>query len=224
MTIKDVVRPIPGVRQISILRQQLHFRSSASYWESEYAKGRTSGPGSYGDLGHGKAEFLNAFVRDHRVSSIIEFGCGDGHQLSLANYPCYIGLDVSPAAIGLCKARFVDDQTKSFFLYKGDCFVDRTGLFTADAALSLDVIYHLVEDQVFHTYMNHLFAAGKRYVVVYSTNNQIKDDAPHVRHRNFSLWVDEHFPQWQLVETVRGPSSQPGRADFFIYERSTHRN
>jgi SAM-dependent methyltransferase len=222
MTIKDIVRPIPGVRRISILRQQLYFRNSASYWESEYAKGHTSGPGSYGDLGHGKAEFLNAFVRDQQVSSIIEFGCGDGHQLSLANYSRYIGLDVSPTAIGLCKARFADDQTKSFFLYKGDCFVDRTGLFTADAAISLDVIYHLIEDKVFHAYMNHLFAAGKRYVVVYSTNCQIKDDAPHVRHRNFSLWVDEHCPQWRLMEIVHGPDSQPGRADFFIYERSTY--
>jgi len=128
-------------------------------------------------------------------------------------------LDVSRAAIGLCKSRFADDPSKSFFLYEGDSFVDRMGLFAADLAISLDVVYHLIEDQVFETYMEHLFSAGQRYVVVYSTNQAMRDDAPHVRHRQFSLWVDDHCPQWRLTDVVQGPSSLPRRADFFVYER-----
>jgi len=219
MTVKDLVRPIPGVRQLSRLRQQFSFSGSAHYWELNYEQGGSSGPGSYGDLGQGKAEFLNGFVRDCNVESVIEFGCGDGHQLSLANYPHYIGLDVSRAAIRICKSRFADDPSKSFFLYEGDSFVDRVGLFAADLAISLDVVYHLIEDQVFEAYMKHLFAAGKRYVVVYSTNKEIRDDAPHVRHRQFSLWVEQNCPQWGLIDVVRGPSSLPRRADFFVYER-----
>ena len=91
----------------------------------------------------------------------MEFGCGDGHQLALADYPCYIGLDVSAAAIRLCKDRFSDDRTKSFFLYDGECFVDRVGLFSADLGISLDVVYHLVEDAVFDAYMRHLFESIK---------------------------------------------------------------
>src|SRR5882757_7489873 len=185
MTVKDLVRPIPGVRQLSRLRQQLGFSGSARYWELNYEQGGSSGPGSYGDLGQGKAGFLNSFVCNRNVESVIEFGCGDGHQLSLAKYPHYVGLDVSRAAIRMCKRRFADDPTKSFFLYEGDAFVDRIGLFAADVAISLDVVYHLIEDQVFEAYMKHLFVAGKRYVVVYSTNNEIRDDAPHVRHRQF---------------------------------------
>jgi SAM-dependent methyltransferase len=219
MIVKDLVRPIPGVRQLSRLRQQLGFSGSARYWELNYEQGGSSGPGSYGDLGQGKAEFLNGFVRDCNVESVIEFGCGDGHQLSLAKYPHYVGLDVSRAAIRMCKRRFADDPTKSFFLYEGDAFVDRMGLFAADVSISLDVVYHLIEDQVFEAYMKHLFAAGKRYVVVYSTNKEIRDDAPHVRHRQFSLWVEENCSQWGLIDVVRGPSSPPRRADFFVYER-----
>ena len=160
MTVKDLVRPLPGVRRLSLLRQRLSFGGSAPFWDRNYARGGTSGAGSYGTLGTAKAEFLNAFVREHGVRSVTEFGCGDGHQLSLADYPRYIGLDVSRAAIALCKRRFADDPTKSFFLYDGSCFVDRAGLFTSDLAISLDVIYHLVEDPVFETYMTHLFAAG----------------------------------------------------------------
>jgi hypothetical protein len=223
MTVKDLVRPIPGVRRLSLLRQQLRFVGSAHYWESNYTSGGTSGDGSYGNLARGKAEFLNAFVREHAVGSITEFGCGDGQQLSLAEYSCYTGLDVSRAAIGLCKRRFAGDPTKSFFLYDGECFVDRVGLFIADLAISLDVVYHLIEDRVFETYMEHLFGAGQRYVVVYSTNTVMRATAPHVRHRHFSSWVEDNCPQWQLVQVTRGPNFGPGAADFFVYERLTGR-
>jgi hypothetical protein len=217
--VKDLVRPFPGVRQLSILRQRIGFTGSSQYWELTYARGGTSGGGSYGALALGKAEFLNAFVREHSVQSITEFGCGDGNQLSLADYPRYVGLDVSPSAIALCKRRFSDDETKSFFLYSNASFVDRAGLFVADVAISLDVIYHLIEDEIYRLYMAHLFAAGDRYVVVYSTNALMGGTAPHVRHRCFSSWVEDNCPQWRLADVTRGPDSGPGRADFFVYER-----
>jgi cyclopropane fatty-acyl-phospholipid synthase-like methyltransferase len=224
MTVKDLVRPLPGVRQLSLLRQHLGFAGSASFWERNYARGGTSGSGSYGVLAQAKADFLNEFIHKHDVKSVIEFGCGDGHQLHLANYPCYVGLDVSRSAIGMCKRRFTDDPTKSFFLYDGSCFVDRVGLFTADLAISLDVIYHLVEDSVFEAYMAHLLTAGRRYVVVYSTNAVMGQTAPHVRHRCFSSLVEDNFPQWRLVQVAPGTNTGLGRADFFVYERLTGEN
>jgi hypothetical protein len=220
MTVKDIIRPVPGVRQLSLLRQRLNFNGSSDFWESTYAQGGTSGPGSYGVLAHGKAEFINSFVRSNNVQSVIEFGCGDGNQLSLAKYPSYVGLDVSRSAIGLCKSRFANDLHKSFFIYDGNCFADHRGLFTADLALSLDVVYHLTEDSVFELYMTHLFAASNQYVIIYSTNAIIKQDAPHVRHRHFSSWIDSNCPQWLLKGRADGPASGPRRADFFVYERS----
>ena len=148
MNVKDLMRPLPGVRQASLLRQRLAYTDSARFWEQHYAEGATSGNGSYGALAEGKSRFLNELVRERAVSTIIEFGCGDGNQLSLADYPRYIGLDVSRNAIGLCQRRFADDPAKSFFLYDGACFTDRAGVFSADLALSLDVVYHLTEDAV----------------------------------------------------------------------------
>jgi SAM-dependent methyltransferase len=218
VTVKELIRPIPGVRQFSLLRQRMAFRGSALYWERHYARGGTSGPGSYDAAGEGKADFLNDFVRTREVGSVIEFGCGDGHQLSLAGYPRYIGLDVSRSAIELCQRRFAGDHTKSFFLYDGACFTDRAGLFTADLALSLDVIYHLTEDAVFETYLTHLFAAGRRYVIIYATNGEMSGTAPHVRHRRFTPWLEARRPDWRLLDVTRGPNHSPGRADFFTYE------
>jgi SAM-dependent methyltransferase len=221
VTVKDLIRPLPGVRQLSLLRQRIGFGGSALYWERNYARGGTSGPGSYNALAQGKAAFLNNFVRAREVRSVIEFGCGDGHQLSLADYPSYIGLEVSRSAIELCQRRFAGDPTKSFFLYDGACFADRAGLFTAGLAVSLDVIYHLTEDAVFEAYMTHLFAAGTRFVIVYATNREIPGTAPHVRHRHFTPWVEAHGQGWRLLQVTPGPNPGPDRADFFTYERVT---
>jgi cyclopropane fatty-acyl-phospholipid synthase-like methyltransferase len=219
VTVKELIRPLPGVRQLSLLRQRIGFHGSAKYWEQNYARGGTSGPGSYNAAAEAKAAFLNHFVRTREVRSVIEFGCGDGHQLSLAEYPGYIGLDVSRSAIGLCQRRFAGDRAKSFFLYDGECFTDSIGLFTVDLAISLDVIYHLIEDAVFDTYMTHLFGAGEKFVIIYATNREIPSTAPHVRHRYFTRWADEHARDWRLLEVTPGPNSGPGRADFFTYQR-----
>jgi hypothetical protein len=131
-----------------------------------------------------------------------------------------VGLDVSRSAIALCQRRFAADETKSFFLYDGGCFTDRAEVFSADLALSLDVIYHLIEDEVFASYMGHLFAAGRRFVVIYATNAETGDAAPHVRHRRFTDWVEAHRPGWRLTDVTPGPNHGPGRADFFTYQRS----
>ena len=63
------------------------FEGSSSYWENRYVADGNSGPGSYGDLAIFKAKILNEFIGTKNVQSVIEFGCGDGHQLSLARYP-----------------------------------------------------------------------------------------------------------------------------------------
>ena len=112
ITVKGTVRTLRKV----LFPGSLIFPGSQAYWEGRYAGGGTSGAGSYGALAEFKAELLNAFVKDKSVKSVIEFGCGDGHQLSLASYPKYIGLDVSKTAIELCTERFRDDSDKRFAL------------------------------------------------------------------------------------------------------------
>jgi cyclopropane fatty-acyl-phospholipid synthase-like methyltransferase len=219
MTVKEIIRPIPGVRRLSLFRQRLGFAGSASFWERNYKGGGTSGAGSYGMLARAKAELLNAFVQERKLESVIEFGCGDGNQLSLAKYPTYIGLDVSPTAIALCKDRFAQDNSKSFFLYDGEHFVDHAGLFTADLAISLDVIYHLVENNVYDVYIKQLFAAAQKYVIIYSTDSTIEDTGPHVRHRQITPWIAANYPDWRLIRKSPGPRAGMDSPDFFVYER-----
>lgn len=82
--------------------------------------GGNSGAGSYNQIGVFKAEIVNNFVKDNGVNTVIEFGFGDGQQLTRAKYPHYIGVDVSKTIYEKTKKRFADDPSKEFRLYDGD--------------------------------------------------------------------------------------------------------
>lgn len=171
--------------------------SSAAYWEQRYRAGGHSGAGSYGRLAAFKADFLNALIRDNAIATAIEFGCGDGNQLALLDIPDYVGLDIAPAAIARCQQLFAAQPGRAFRHME-----DRKGLAAAELALSLDVIYHLVEDQIFADYMQTLFAHAWRYVVIYASDLDADWPSRHVRHRRFTAHVAEHFPDWQCAAVV----------------------
>ena len=178
-----------------------------------------SGSGSYGELARFKAEVLNEFVRDNSVASVVELGCGDGNQLGLAQYPAYLGLDVSSAAIDLCRARFAGDRAKSFLLYDPVRTVNMERFLAADIAISLDVIYHLLEDEVYASYLQLLFSLGRRYVVIYSTNDESRDVARHVRNREFAGDVARRFPDFRMIKIIRNRHPELSPADFYFFER-----
>lgn len=223
---KHLLKRIPllgplTARALRLWRKGDYFTHSADYWKSRYRHGGTSGSGSYGRLATFKAEILNAIVALNGVKSVIEFGCGDGNQLQLARYPSYIGFDVSEVAVDHCRRLFEGDQTKRFALVED--YTDEV----ADLTLSLDVIYHLVEDDVFDAYMKRLFDSSLRYVVIYSSN---REDAmavkSHVRHRRFTAWVERHRQGWVLSSHIpnRFPNTASAEnaehesfADFYVF-------
>jgi len=171
-----------------------------------------------------KAEVLNEFVESHGIQSVIEFGCGDGTQLSLAHYPNYAGIDVAQGSIAICRKRFAGDKSKSFYLTTEVPKV--IGKF--DLALSLDVVYHLVEDEVFDTYMQSLFEHAGRFVAIYSSNKLEPSGVPHVRHRRFTDWIAAHASDWKQSGFVANrypldPKSPDDTsfADFYFFQRKT---
>lgn len=205
---KQIYRKLPYISiTYRALRQKYYgyrFPGSIRYWECRYAKGGNSGNGSYGKLAEFKALVLNSFVEKLKIKSVIELGCGDGNQLALLNFPQYIGLDVSKTAIKFCKEKFSQDKTKTFLLYEPECFNGKNLQFKAELSLSLDVIYHLIDDHLFHLYMTHLFNSAERYVTIYSSNNDGMSNAmPHVKHRYFSPWIRSNMPEWQFFRKIK---------------------
>ena len=193
------------------------YNSAAIYWEKRYQKNGTSGSGSYGALAAYKANILNKFVLDNLVKSVIEFGCGDGNQLKQYVFPAYIGFDVSITAIEKCAAIFKDDLSKSFFIYNSKVFVDHLSVFKADMCLSIDVIYHLLEDDVFEQYMHHLFSASEKYVIIYAWNVEAGKNL-HVRYRKFTTWINVNINGWFLQQVIKNKDPQPA-CDFFVYSK-----
>lgn len=193
------------------------------YWEERYLADGTSGDGSVGRLAEFKAKVMNDLISTRRLASAIEFGCGDGDQLSLISYADYLGLDISPTAIQRCSTRFAGDTTKRFAVYDPSTWDSEHQRCVADVSVSLDVIYHIVDDADFEQYMSHLCDAARRCVVIYSTDieNYIY---PHIRHRSVLNWMRSHRADLTLESIVENPypgiGIQESLASFFIYSRT----
>jgi hypothetical protein len=217
----------PAVKSIyrSLLGQppRLEFETSGQYWEDRYSLGGNSGAGSYGRLAQFKAETINSFIEEHGIKTVIELGSGDGAQLALARYPAYVGIDIAATAIEACRVKFAHDPTKRFVMAS-----DREAKqIRAELAMSLDVIYHLVEDNVFHEYMNRLISAADRFVCIYSSNIDRLSPDKHVRHRIFTDWLAKNAPTWKLILRRDNPfpedPSNPDHtswADFYFFQNN----
>lgn len=213
----------PSLQYMRSRLNKLLFHGSAPYWEERYRKGGNSGSGSYGRLALHKAEIINGIVEEFSIRSVIEFGCGDGNQLRLANYPIYHGFDVSASAIQRCQEQY--SGRPEFVFSHVDEFSDQR----ADLSLSLDVIYHLVEDEIFESYMTKLFASSTKFVLIYACDfEDAKFNTHHIRTRRFSDWISAKSPDWKLVRHIANKypyedgDPDTSFADFYIYGRIPH--
>ncbi len=199
---------------------QTIFTNSEDYWVNRYKKGGNSGAGSYNNLAEFKGEVINDFVEKQEIQTVIELGCGDGNQLKYFNFPAYKGFDVSREILEKCRLEFKADTTKQFL------HVEEAHNHKADLAMSLDVIYHLVEDDTFEIYMKQLFAAADSYVIIYSCDFEDENYTLHVRPRKFTEWVTANQPDFKLIKFIpnkfpqkEGSDEFTSFADFFIYQK-----
>ncbi len=191
--------------------------NSKTYWINRYNQGGNSGAGSFGRLAKFKADIINEFVRRNNIVKVFEMGCGDGNQLALYDFKEYVGHDVSHTCLDKCDDLHTNDKTKYF----SDSVV-----WSAELTLSIDVIYHLLENDVYEKYMSDLFNASEKWVIIYSTNSPfIKNKAEHVRHRWFTEWVKNNRKDFHLVDVIknkypyRGNVQTGSSCDFYIYKK-----
>ena len=212
--LKNVLEKYPHLLNI-VLNSEVF--NSADYWQNRYLNNGNSGAGSYGRLAKFKANIINSFAEENKIKSVIEFGCGDGNQLALFNFKQYLGFDVSDSAIELCRKKFMDNNNfvfKHLSQYNGE---------KAELCLSLDVIYHLIEDSVYDSYMKNLFNSAEKFVIIYSSNKN-KKHCKHVKHRKFSDWIKYNCPEWELLKYIpnkypynKNDEDNTSFADFYIF-------
>jgi SAM-dependent methyltransferase len=66
-----------------------------------------SGPGSHPSNTEKYVKFLNSFIRENSIKSILDVGCGDWQLMSMVNLSGvrYKGIDISPVATSFAKSK-----------------------------------------------------------------------------------------------------------------------
>lgn len=167
------------------------------YWNDRYLEGKGSGKGSRGRQANRKAAHVNRLIRQRRVASVIDWGCGDGRVASRLRVGRYTGIEVSPAALELAKA-VADGPDRSWHLYDGET---PPPVGTADLALSLDVLFHLTDDGMYRRYLDLVF--GSAPLVCIHSSNRDEAGREHVLHRE---WIRDVPDGWRVVEKPKDES------------------
>lgn len=187
--------------------------NSKHYWIKRYEDGGNSGEGSYNKFAEFKSSIINPYLQ--KVHSVLDLGCGDGNQLSYFTLPSvYYGYDISPKAIRLCREKFPELKF-STKLPKNKKY---------DLVLSLDVIFHLIEDTVYEEYISQLFYFSNKYVIIYANPKEIKgfQTAEHVKFRNNEKFIAENYKNWRKIDHVKNKyplkNGRGSPSEFMIYE------
>lgn len=189
---------------------------SKEYWENRYKSGGNSGAGSRDRLAEFKINTINKFIRDNGINSIIDCGSGDGFIASELIVKTYTGFDVSETAVENCNKMFESDLSKVFTAK----WID--GL-KADVSISLDVIFHLIEEDVYKEYIERLFSCAEKFVIIYSSNIEHDGEYIHFMNREFLSNVDND--KWELSEIIKNKyplSDDPENesvSDFYIFRK-----
>jgi SAM-dependent methyltransferase len=187
------------------------------YWEQRYRCGGTSGSGSEGILAEYKAGVVNRFLREEQIHSVLEFGCGDGNQLSLMEYKEYTGTDIAASALELCRRKFQGKPNWRFLLYDPTRGVS-PALPEVDLVVCLDVLYHIIEEQAFLTTLRDIFRCAKRYVILYTNIGSAENTPPHIKWRDTQACLAQ-FPSFRVLEVLEQPYPALSGANFILLAR-----
>ena len=182
-----------------------------AYWERRYQSGRGSGRGSRGRNANVKAAQINKLIAAHEVRSVVDWGCGDGRVALRLQVPRYLGLDVSPTALSLALRTCGKRPGWEWRL-----FDSRTGpqlpIAGFDMALSLDVIFHLTDDDLYRRHVEWLFASAPLVCISASNRNELGHI--HVRHR---AWAKDIPTGWDVLH--KPPADTEGEVGLWLLQR-----
>jgi len=174
------------------------YNFSFKYWENRYNSGGNSGNGSYGEGLKNKALLLNNLINKYDLKSISDVGCGECTLLPyLQGIRKYYGYDISPTVLSKISKNNQDGFSKEFIL-----LTNNTKIVSSDLVLSLEVIFHQVNDDEYLDYMRKLVNSNGEYLLILTMNegilktNHIKNR--HIKYRDISKFMDS--TNYSLVE------------------------
>ena len=185
-----------------------------NYWENRYRNGGNSGEGSYNEYARHKADIVNSLINKLNIKKISDYGCGDGNQISLfEGFKEYHGYDISPYIVGKCTEKY-KNRTDMYFHY------DKNELPKSDLSLSLDVIYHIMDDNVLENYLTFMFNNSDKYVLIFSSNHDDNEENKArdiMVHRIITDIIKRIIKNFELVEVI--DNNLKTSAKFLLYKR-----
>jgi glycosyltransferase involved in cell wall biosynthesis len=186
--------------------------STKDYWDNRYKQGYSAGSCSYGRLANFKAAVINDFIAQYEIKAIADLGYGDGYQTGLFDVEKYYGYEISSKAVERCSNIFASDSSKVFSLYEPQKN-DFKLIPPVELSISLDVLYHIVEDDIYNAHMRDLFGLSNRFVIIYANNTDIQNNnKSYLRFRKFTNWVKDNLSEWTLSGFI--PNQYPYDPEF----------
>lgn len=195
---------------------------SNEYWENRYKNNETSGDGSYGKLALFKSSIINNFIKDYNIKSILDLGCGDGNQLKYFNTTNinYIGVDPSITIINKLKEIYKNDKNKNFIT------LDEKINTKVELTLSCDILFHLINSNIWEKHIANLFNISTKYVIIYAYDFD-EDWNNHCKSRKFTDFIKKKYSNWQLIKVIKNKyplfegcdDQNASMSDFYFYKK-----
>ena len=173
-----------------------------------------SGSGSRGSLAKFKIDYINNFIEENNIESMIDFGCGDLQVSSQFNVGNYLGIDIIehkyPENIKAKKFKTIVSRFDNF------SHGERVELCTC-----LDVLYHILSDEAEYlkNSIQNIINHSSRYIIIYAQDSHNRSYNNWTNHMNNSPWrqiIESHG--LKLISEQEEPKSG-STAKFFIYEK-----
>jgi predicted TPR repeat methyltransferase len=173
-----------------------------------------SGSGSRGELARFKIDYINSFIKENNIKSMIDFGCGDLQVSSQFEIDDYLGVDI----VAHTHPSLIKSKNYNTTISRFDDFLREE---KAELCTCLDVLYHILHDEL--EYLNdtirNILEHSTKYVIIYAQDSN---------NSSYNNWRGHmHNSPWRQIiekENVKLISEQkepmPGSsARFFIYEK-----
>jgi len=173
------------------------------YWEERYANGQNSGSGSYGDNAVFKSSIINRVIDEYGCSNMVEFGCGDGNQMTLFKNIPYMGYDISPTIIAKNIVKYKHLTHAKFEV------MDMNGIYDKcfDLSICVDVLFHLTIEEDWYRLIDHVCKAAKKWVVIITNTEEIREEYfPHVNFKRKIIPVLDQREDVIIDEVITQPT------------------
>lgn len=134
--------------------------SVEEYWETRYAKGDSSGEGSVGPNRAWKWAIIEKYVSS--LDDVVDIGCGDLRFWEGRDCHKYFGLDLSATVIQRNR------ESRPKWRFEVGHAEYRIPNLRARIVLCLDMLFHIMDDEVFVNVLENLCRYSKEWIFTYT--------------------------------------------------------